>query len=346
MAILKWLFWRLSLLYGSVTALRNWAFDHAWLKVTQSALPVVAIGNLSTGGTGKTPHTLWIGEQLSAHFQIAVLSRGYGRKTTGFQGVEVGANAIDIGDEPLLIKQQNPEWTVAVCEKRALGAQWLEKEGKAELIVLDDAMQHRYLHRQLNVLLTRYDNPFYADHLLPVGQLREARKGASRAQFCIVSHCPASLPPEEMTKIRRKIERYTPAEVYFSHMQMKPPHFHGDRPEKEPTEVLLLAGIAQPKSFLKSMQNLWPNTQFKSMFLSDHQHFDANTVEAIVKSALRESQGIIATTEKDFVRLPNSLREHPQLQWITCPIEVVFLENKGKEFAQKLLKHIQPFTKA
>lgn len=346
MAVLKWILWPFSLLYGSVTALRNWAFEHAWLKVYKSALPVVAIGNLSTGGTGKTPHTLWIGEQLAHHFPVAVLSRGYGRKSKGFRWVEVNSKAVEAGDEPLLIKRRHPNWTVAVSEKRAVGAQKIEHQGQAEVIVLDDALQHRYLHRQVNVLLTRYDRPFFADHLLPMGQLREARTGAARAQFCIVSHCPAALPKETLSKIRQQIARYTPAEVYFSHMQMMPPRFHGDWSEKAPSEVLLLAGIAQPNGFLNSMKNLWPNTQLKTMFFADHQHFDTKAEEAIVNRALNDSKGRIATTEKDFVRLPETLRNHPQLQWITCPIEVVFLENKGGEFAQKLLAHIQPFTEA
>lgn len=327
-------------MYKFITDIRNWAFDKGFLKQTRTRDKTIALGNLSTGGTGKTPHTLFIGELLSEFATIKVLSRGYGRKTKGFQKVEINRSPLETGDEPLMIKTRHPEWEVAVCESRVEGAQKMSDLKKPEILILDDAYQHRHIARDLNILLTRYDRPFFYDSVLPIGRLRESRSGAARSSVCIVTHCPESLSSDQMTNLRKEIARYTDAEVFFSTMRSN--GLKDEKGHKVSTEIkkgVIMAGIAHPKSFSAQVKKVYPVGEFKELFFPDHHNFSGKDIRSI-KDRVAQQDGILITTEKDFVRLPDSLKTNLSIQIYCLPIDVEILENQKAKLRQVIMSQL------
>jgi tetraacyldisaccharide 4'-kinase len=192
---LRWGLWPISLLYGIITSLRNYVYRLGFKKIYQSAIYTINVGNLTVGGTGKTPHIEYLVNLLQNRYQLATLSRGYSRKSKGFKQATPHATAADIGDEPLQLYQKfGKSVPVFVCEKRAIGLQTIEEIAAApQIILLDDAFQHRAITPHLNLLLTDYGRLFYKDYLLPTGLLRESRQEAKRAQAVVVSKCPEEL---------------------------------------------------------------------------------------------------------------------------------------------------------
>lgn len=344
MGFLKFLLAPFSLIYSFILRVRNGAFDNAWIKTYKSSMPTLSIGNLSTGGTGKTPHIIAIGKILEKQYPIAVLSRGYGRKTKGYREVEAEHSATECGDEPLMIKKRNAHWFVAVEEKRVDGAKRIEKLKKPFILLLDDAYQHRYLQRDINIMLSRFDRPFFKDHVLPMGRLRESRKAASRADICIVSHCPKDLSAGQTSSYREAIQAYSNAPVFFTRMKAGSLlNSNGGRLSSFPKKALILAGIANPHSFIATLKSLSPSTEFLKLIYSDHHHFSSKDVDEVAQKAVA-CEGHIITTEKDWVRLPLALVKHPKLQISYLPIEVEFLEEKEMEFSDWLQQKLSLLT--
>ncbi len=215
MKTLRLLLFPFAIVYDLVTHARNWAFDKGFLEQRSFSTPIIAIGNLSTGGTGKTPMTEYLIRQFEG--RIAVLSRGYGRKTSGFKMVEVDSAPSEVGDEPLQIKRKfGAKITSAVCEKRVDGVERLIGDNQPDLILLDDAYQHRYVKADHYVLLTAFGDPYYNDFVLPAGNLRESRQGANRAHSIVVTKCPPDISQADMAKIKQKIKPLPHQQVYFS----------------------------------------------------------------------------------------------------------------------------------
>lgn len=310
MKVLRWLFFPISLLYAGIMMCRNWAFDKNWLSVYHSSISTISVGNLNTGGTGKTPFVEFLIENLRNEFHLATLSRGYGRKTAGFLLASKDPSAQSVGDEPYQMHlKYGKEVIVSVDEKRVNGLQELEKiDSTLDVVILDDAFQHRYAGRDLNILLTSYDNLFVEDFMLPTGNLREMRSGAKRSDMMVVTKCPPDLSDRQKEKILRSLSKYCKRQhVYFSSIsygQLK-------NLEHKPAilnvkDIAVLTGIAQPKSFLNQLSEFNISEHFK--FKDHHSFTNADLDHISVKLSKKDTP--IITTEKDMVRLL-SLKEHP-----------------------------------
>ena len=334
-----------SILYGSVTKVRNMLFDNGNITSKAYKTPVIVIGNLSTGGTGKTPHTEYLVKLLSPLKSIAVLSRGYGRKSKGFLLSDEASTAIEIGDEPKQIKRKFPHVPVAVCEKRVIGIdQLLSTIVGLETILLDDAYQHRYVKPGLAILISSFHDLFYKDYILPAGNLRESRNGAERADIVIVSKCPFSLNEKETKSIESKIRRYSKAPVFFTrfnYQNIVAPNGEEYKIEVLNSSIVLCTGIANPKPLVDFLaQN---NIEIKShLHYGDHHNFTEDDYSTIAKEAEYNNCPILFT-EKDFVRIPSEnlkqLTSKSKVYYI--PIEVVFINEQGSKFDQIILDYVK-----
>jgi tetraacyldisaccharide 4'-kinase len=323
----------LALLYWCVTFLRNWLYDIGVLKSYSFDIPVITVGNLSVGGTGKTPQIEYLIRLLSDDYQIAVLSRGYKRKSKGFLLADETATAASIGDEPFQLHAKFPMVQVAVDVQRKNGIQQLLQAAKRpDVILLDDAFQHRKVKAGLSILLTAYDDLFYKDFILPFGNLRESAIEKKRADIILVTKCPNDLSDYAQQKIIKELQVTQP--VYFSTI-----HYDNQIVSAENTcsvsEILkeskvLVAGIAKPNLFFDYIKK----EQDVCFTFPDHHHFSKADCEKIKASAQGKK---IVTTEKDFVRLRGML---PSSQLYYLPIRTSFLnatkfDTVIKHFVQK-----------
>lgn len=285
--------------------MRNWLYDAGLLKSYTSVNPVFILGNLSTGGTGKTPHTIYL-TRLLEDKKPALLSRGYGRKRTGYREVHSTDSVAEVGDEPLLIKCRFPKVPMAVSENRVEGILTLEKKHAPGVFILDDAFQHRAVKGSCCILLTTYQQPFYEDHLLPAGNLRETKSGKGRANIILVTKCPIDLSEEKEEEIKARINAPdTP--VFFSSIEYK-----GLRSIFETNDIfsgevqryhcLLLTGIAHPETLVDEMTQKF--AYVKHLSFPDHHNFSMADIQRIqiLFDNFAEPK-IIVTTEKDAVRL-------------------------------------------
>lgn len=328
--LLRTLLLPLAWCYDGVTRLRNWAFDHGHLPTQRFAIPIIGVGNLAVGGTGKTPHTQWIVEQLlQMDKRVAVLSRGYGRKTRGFQLITPTSTANEVGDEPLQQFRHFAErnFIGAVCEKRTIGIQTLlQLDNPPEVIVLDDAFQHRYVSPGLNLLLTDYSHTYDNDSLLPAGRLRENARGAVRADVIIVTKCPQTLSIAQQNvkaAALRSIHPLNPTEeelsIFFTTI--------GYPPLPAVKEALLITGIANPSPLMRHLEAL--GIRVEHLTFSDHHHFSAADCAHIIEQSTHYST--IFTTEKDAVRLeqlnlPQNIRK--KIKPIPITVQVLFEQSE------------------
>lgn len=304
--ILRLLLAPLSLLWRVVAVVRNLCFDRGWLPSRHFNLPVISVGNLSVGGTGKTPHVEGILSHLcEAGFRVAVLSRGYGRRTKGFLLVtpEAGQTPYDVGDEPYQIKRAFPKVLVAVCERRVVGIErLLSLPHPPEAIILDDAYQHRYVTPSLSILLTEADNLYTHDHLLPWGRLREPAFGARRADLIVVTKCRDAERPR-----LRVGESQT---LYYSHIVYGVPHLAGDTTQRLMSlagrSILLVTGIANPRPLNDHLQRCGASC-VRSLRFPDHHYFTSRDVAAVCRAwselVSHDPEALLLTTAKDVVRL-------------------------------------------
>jgi tetraacyldisaccharide 4'-kinase len=330
-------------MYNLIMSIRNFLFDNGWgLKQQAFDVPLISVGNLSMGGTGKTPHTEYLVKLLQqAGKDVAVLSRGYGRVTKGYRLATETSSASDIGDEPRQIKQKFPECTVAVCEKRVVGMQHLiaerEEAGKTPdnwVVVLDDAFQHRYVKPGLNILLTDYARPYYADRVLPWGRLRESAVGAQRADIIVVTKCPKHLSSLAAEQIRMKLTPLPTQEVFFTNFDYANPYSASNHQETGlPQSALVLTGIAKPQPLYAYLEA--HGVEIKPLAFPDHHAFTPSDVERINAAfeTLPEGSKVI-TTEKDAVRLQQlpTLSEAVKQHLLVQPIEVKFLFGQTEKF--------------
>lgn len=311
-----------ALIYGLITGLRNFLFDKNILKSHSFDLPVIAVGNLSVGGTGKTPQIEYLIRLLSDKYRVATLSRGYKRKSKGFVLADSNSNAEILGDEPFQYFQKFPNIQVAVDANRSNGInQLLNQSSKPEIILLDDAYQHRKVKADLYILLTAYNDLYTDDYLLPMGNLRESRSGAHRAKIVIVTKCPPLLSMQERTKIKKKLNLQPDQQLFFTSVNYDEFVFSANSKiavsEIQKNEKLLIAGIAKPEPFFDYLKN----TNDLVMKFPDHHHFSANDIAEIRNKAQNK---LIITTEKDYVRLNGLL---PKEQLFYLPIKSAFVGN-------------------
>lgn len=280
--------------------IRNWMFTRGWLQEREFDVKTICVGNLAVGGTGKTPHCEWIvSHLLNEKSRVAILSRGYGRRTKGFVEATTETTANEIGDEPLQMYQHfNGDVIVAVCEDRCKGIEnLLDKHPDIDVIVLDDAFQHRYVRPSRRILLTDYSRLYSADHVIPWGRLRESKKGAQRADVIIVTKCPFHLSALEMQTIREQLKPAESQKLFFTTMN------YASMPELDNAEkprIALLAGIAHPQPF-KAHFETKNYCIAHTLFFSDHHNFSANDHKRI--EAVASDVEYIVTTAKDYARL-------------------------------------------
>lgn len=333
--IIKAILMPLSWIYGIVMFIRNWMFDKNFLPQRQFDIPVVTVGNISVGGTGKTPHTEYIVSKLADSYNIAILSRGYKRKTKGFIVVNSQSTPANVGDEPLqMYKKLGPDVIVAVCENRRKGIEEICKNfPNIDLIVLDDGFQHRYVKPKISVLLIDYNRPIYEDDLLPLGRLRESAIQMNRADMVVFTKCPRDLTPIDYRIMSKKLDLMPYQNLYFSsynYGDLKPVF-----PEDDPMNIslkmsgendaaLLLTGIANPRPFVKYFKHL--KMKIKVMHFSDHHNFTRKDMKNIERRFNDMSGCIkfIITTEKDAIRLQYNPYYPTSLKRITyyLPISV------------------------
>ncbi len=312
--ILPYILKPLSWLYEGVTIVRNWLFDHNVLTVEEFDVPVVSVGNITVGGTGKTPHIEYLADMLSSTFNIAILSRGYKRRTKGFILANDRSTPDSIGDEPLQMYQKfNDRLKVAVCESRRKGIKEIMRQfPDTQLILMDDGFQHRFVKPKINIMLMDFSHPIYEDHLLPLGRLRESAHQTNRADMVVVTKCPADISPLAYRLVSKSLNLMPYQKLYFSTMQygFLTPVFPQDHPYRVDIDsltsrdtVLLLTGIANPRGFVRYFKK-YP---FKVVVAHypDHHEFSRADIESIKDKflSLKGERKIIITTEKDAVRL-------------------------------------------
>ncbi|NEM98856.1 tetraacyldisaccharide 4'-kinase [Pontibacter burrus] len=344
---LKLLLWPFATLYGGITSLRNTAYNKGWLASRKFDLPVIAVGNLTVGGTGKTPHVEYL-LRLLRNYTVAALSRGYKRQTSGFILADEKATAATIGDEPYQYHRDFPDVQVAVCEKRVEGvARLLELDRPPEVIVLDDAMQHRAIQPSFNLMLTDYNRLFYKDRILPSGLLRESRKGARRADAILVTKCPLTLQPPEMKHIASMIRKYSRrnAPIFFTGFRYANfvPFGNSEQVHKH---IILLTGIANAKP-LKSYLDKHNFSIRHHLEYADHYSYTIEDLEKVKHQWQKHaSDTIILTTRKDAVKLMDKALQTivSELPIFYIPIEVCFLEG-GDTFNELILQHVRSYYK-
>lgn len=318
------------------------------LKSIQFHFPVISVGNLSVGGTGKTPHIEYLIKLLGTQYKLAVLSRGYKRKSSGYKMVQRMATANEVGDEASLIKSKYPFVNVAVAEERVYGIpQLLSDAPQTQVLLLDDAFQHRSVTPAINILLTRFNKPYTRDYILPAGSLREFRASAKRADFIVVSKCPESLSKEQRESLRKEIAPSKNQLLLFSYLKYGKAYNLIDSKDKielsDPDAIYLFSGIAQLDELMEYLKS-----QSKEVFNSeypDHHNFDAYDMDNI-RTAFQNidrKNKILLTTEKDVVRLIPHKRwvQENKLPIYILPVEVEFFPEDKDRFQRELLQYLE-----
>ncbi len=342
-----------ALLYGVVIFFRNLFFDIGLFPVKRYAIPIISVGNLRTGGTGKTPHVEYLVRLLKNEYNIAVLSRGYKRGTQGYKEANHHSTAHEIGDEPQQMHQKFPDILIAVHEKRSAGIEHIiTKHPKINLVILDDAFQHRYVKPGLNLLLTGYYTPFFSDFLLPVGHLREAKCRAKRADALIVTKTPHIFSPLDRRFFQKKIEPYKLKSVFFSkfkHKDFEPlTPAAKDVSTKKLKSIFLLTGIANTTALEEHLKICC-----QELFIHkypDHHQFTIDDLQKIrnhFEKTISYSK-IIVTTEKDATRLYKKEIQNyiEDLPVFSLPIEVVFHDCDKQGFDTMVYRFLDTYKQA
>lgn len=336
-------------LYGAIIKIRNRLYDKQYWKSAQFNFPVIAVGNLAVGGTGKSPMVEYLIGLLQPHFRMAVLSRGYKRKTKGYVLAKDYTTALEIGDEPMQFHLKFPDIAVAVCEERLVGIPYLLQDiPDLQVIILDDAYQHREVVPGLNILLTEYGNLYAQDYFLPTGDLRDERKSARRAQIIVVTKCPETLSLDEKYRILRQLNLLPHQRIFFTSIAYGTP-YHIFNPSDEwhltqRDEVLLVCGIANPaplKNYLSDKVHSYSQLDY-----ADHHIFSIDDLHEIQQhfNKISGRDKLILTTEKDAVRL---LKFQPQLNTLplyVIPIHHYFLFDEGVFFNEVVSAFVSGFS--
>jgi tetraacyldisaccharide 4'-kinase len=326
----------LSLIYGLIVFLRNRLYDQKVFSSTSFALPIICVGNLSVGGTGKSPMVEFLAKNLRSRYRIAVVSRGYKRKTKGYALANERSTALEIGDEPMQFHVKFPDVAVAVGEERIVAIpQLLHDRPATQAIILDDAFQHRAVNAGLNILLTDYNNLYTRDWFLPTGDLRDERASARRAAIIVVTKCPPDLSQEERESIIKEIEPAQGQRVFFASLRYDQPYHIIQKDHRYVTpddEVLLVTGIANPRPLKNYLQDY--SKTYYQMAYNDHHIFTIDDLREIKKrfEQINADKKMVVTTEKDAVRLVKFEQELNGLPFYVLPICHHFLFGEAQSF--------------
>lgn len=347
------LLYPLSIVFGAVVWVRNILFDFKILKSREFDIPVISVGNITVGGTGKTPHVEYLLGLLAPEFKVAVLSRGYKRKTHGFFLASEQSTAFEIGDEPCQIKQAFPDAVVAVDANRAKGIEKLLRlDSGIKAILLDDAFQHRYVTPGLSILLVDYNRPVFDDFLLPYGRLRELPPARSRADIIVVTKCPADLKPIDQRLLEKRLKMYAYQKIYFSHLVYGTPQpvFNDLESSKsrmgfdnKKMQLVVLAGIADATPFIEYLGTMGEIE--RTMIFPDHHQYSVKELHELVEyfSSMPAKNRVIVTTAKDAMKLRQftNLDEELKAAMYFIPVGVAFCESDEKSFNHQIINYVR-----
>lgn len=336
-----------SLLYGSIIITRNFLYDKKIIRSVSFNLPVINVGNLSAGGTGKTPMVEYLITLLKDRYKVATLSRGYKRKTRGYVLANEQTIAFEIGDEPMQFYQKFPDVAVVAGEERILAIpHLLQDRPEINVIILDDAFQHRRIQAGYNILLTQYGNLFTADFFLPTGNLRDQRSAYKRADVIVVTKCPFNLSEKEKDRIIKDIHPFPHQKVFFTAMEYGKPYHIITKEQRVVTaddEVLLVCGIANPTALKNYLAHHSKGYYLKSY--PDHHTFSNTDLIEIGKrfESMDAEKKLIITTEKDMVRLMRFAKELKYLPLFVLPVKHTFLFGEGMQFDYIVNTYVKTF---
>lgn len=332
----------LGWLYGAAARLRNFLFDTETLKSRAYSLPIISVGNITVGGTGKTPHVEYLVELLRGKKKVAILSRGYKRKSRGYVCATADSTAKEIGDEPFQMHKKYADVYVAVDKRRTEGIERLTHDDgtkDVEAIILDDAYQHRHVRPGMNILLTDYHRIITEDAMLPAGRLREPATGKDRANIVIVTKCPQDLKPMEYRVVIKTLDLFPYQQLFFTTMaygDLKQVFGNASKPLSainKSAHILLIAGIAEPRQLISDLKGCSPNVL--PMTFGDHHSFTPDDIKSINRAYERLPRpSIIVTTEKDAARLcgTEGLNAAVKKSLFALPIKVKFLLDGAERF--------------
>lgn len=330
-------------IYGCVTWCRNRLFDSGILRSRSFPVPVISVGNITVGGTGKTPHTEYLIDILKDNFRLAVLSRGYGRRTKGYILAESSSDARQIGDEPMQIHSEYPDIAVAVCEDRCKGIECLMSDVAPQVIILDDAFQHRKVVPSLNILLVDWNRNIMNDRLLPSGRLREPVSGRRRADMVIVTKCPPGLDDKMMDSFRKSLKLDDCRPLFFSRLVYGNPYAFAGSSQvtlKKGMSVLMVTGIARPEMLRDELER--SGLIVRMLTFPDHHAYTMSDIAMISETVeSMPDDAVIVTTRKDQSRLqgmdvPGSLAS----RIVVMPVSVE-IENDGERFRNLIESHVR-----
>ena len=358
LSFLKFLLFPFTLIYASILSIRNLMFDWGLLKSTSFDLPIISVGNISVGGTGKTPHTEYLINLLQAKYKLASLSRGYKRKSEGFLLADENSNSLDLGDEPMQMNRKFPDLSVAVDADRVNGVQQLlanEKGLNLDCILLDDAYQHRYIKPGLSILLIDYNRPISHDFVMPMGRLRETTAGKKRADIIIMSKCPTDLSQFEAEKLKKSINPLAHQELYFTTLDYAPiehvfissdDFIDLNDSNSESLGILLVTGIANPKPLREYLNTFC--SELNELQFPDHYTFKDKDIKQIEKAfnALKFDNKLIITTEKDAIRFldMNIKSEIIKKNMAYIPLQIKFLHKTKNQFDKQIHNFVESFN--
>lgn len=332
----------ISIPYRLITNLRNWFFNIGILKTYDSYIPVISIGNLNMGGTGKTPHVAYLIEQFPDK-NTAIISRGYKRKSSGLiEGSYHTHTARELGDEPMELLRlfHGPKFKMIVESSRKKALKYLENhQSKTDLTILDDGYQHRYAHRDLNILLTDYNEPFFDDAIIPLGTLRENKQNAKRADIILVTKCPNNITKEIQNDFSSQISNYSTAKTFFTTIEYRGLINSNDEVEKidNTKKYLLITGIANPQPIYEYLAE--NKIHFAAKKYSDHHSFSKKEIQYIIKKS--ENCDAIITTEKDWMRLKETnLAKAISIEILRLSIGIKFVDSEQDNTFNKITKSL------
>ncbi len=338
-----------ALLYGLIITIRNWLFNIKILKSATFNFPLICVGNLAVGGTGKSPMVEYLIEALKNDYNIATLSRGYKRKTKGYALANENTTALEIGDEPMQFHSKFRDVSVAVGEERIVAIpQLLHDKPNTQVIILDDAFQHRYINAGLNILLTECSNLFSSDWFLPSGDLRDQRRSYKRAQIIIVTKCPQAITEEEKNKIAKSIKLTDKQHLFFTCLSYGKPYHILTKETILPQpnwSMLLVCGIANPKPLKNYISN--HSATYDELLYNDHHIFTIDDLKKIREhfEKMEGSFKIIITTEKDAVRLHKFDDQLATLPLFVLPVKPKFLFDAEDKFNSLIKQFVDSYSK-
>ena len=344
--MLKFLLAPAAALYKVGVKLRNDLYDKGLLKSERFSIPIICIGNITVGGTGKTPMAELVIDYMAQMHNVALLSRGYGRRTKGYREVTVDSHYRDVGDEPLQIKRKFPETVVVVCEKRAEGIRRLQLEHpEVDLIIMDDGFQHRRVEAKINIVMVDATRPVQYDHMLPLGSLRDVPASLHRAHYFVVTKCPEGMKPLERRLLHKVLVQYAFQRIYYTRFEsFRPQPIFPSEALQEPVgadrKVIALSGIGNPKPFLDTLRTHYKLVE--AITLDDHHIYRVGDMRRLTQLLKRYPDAIIVTTEKDAVKMlrPDRIPPEVRSRLYYQPINISFIEDSAADFLQKLEKDV------